>query len=155
LITLDVVTQRLTPSNVKGARQGWAPEKLIEALRKVYPVGGSRFQPLKIRWEEETHHVGSIETILYASRIPWGQPTMRVLITLVQALSEIGEPTRSKSITFERFLGEKRANSIIIYDGYKVKRASSKIKNDKNVYLEIKIVIKRCFEVFCCCSISR
>ena len=72
----------------------WDAERLVEALRKVYPAESTtRFQPTFTRWAEVGNRVNSIEELRLSD--PLGSTNNvrgKFLVTLLQSLAELGEP---------------------------------------------------------------
>ena len=78
--------------------------KLIALLRKLYPLNSiPRFQPLNTRWAEVCARVSSIEAIrLNDAMGPTNNIRGKLLIVLVQALAELGEPQSDQIDTLIR-----------------------------------------------------
>ena len=77
-------------------------------LRKLYPLNSiTRFQPLNTRWAEVCARVSSIEAIRLNDAIrPTNNARGNLLVVLVQALAELGEPQNDQIDTLIREIVE-------------------------------------------------
>lgn len=93
MITLDMLTQRLVTTDKKEDWQSWDAERLIEALKRLYPDEAvSRFQPAATRWAEVAARVSSVEALRLNDPLgPTNNARGKFLTVLVQALAELGE----------------------------------------------------------------
>ncbi len=64
LITYDMLAQQMVTIATREEWLNWDAERLVEALRKVYPAETTtRFQPTDTRWAEVGSRVNSIEAL--------------------------------------------------------------------------------------------
>ena len=94
LITYDMLAHQMVTVATREESLSWGAERLMETLRKVYPAETTtRFQPTNTRWAEVGSRVNSIEALRLSDPLgPTNNVRGKFLVTLVQALAELGEP---------------------------------------------------------------
>ena len=104
MITIDMLAQKFVQPNERESWVKLAAPQLVALLRKLYPTNTStRFQPLNERWAAVGARVSSIEAIrLNDAMGPTNNARGKLLIVLVQALAELGEPQNDQIDTLIR-----------------------------------------------------